>query len=128
MRTIQLKAVPMDVPGAGETFDYRAQLLSILRTSSPSENGFDLGTMRTALKVLDKLDAAKSGSVVDMNDDEWEYVKGRIEQLRAHSSGVFRKTLRLGEVFSQHVHGNLPGPDYVDGELRRQLHWRGDAY
>ena len=82
MRTIQLKAVPMDVPGAVETFDYRAQLLSILRTSSPSENGFDLGTMRTALKVLDKLDAAKSGSVVDMNDDEWEYVKGRIETQR----------------------------------------------
>ncbi|MER9950207.1 hypothetical protein [Mesorhizobium sp. M0047] len=72
MRTIELKAEP--------GFDYRDVLLAIVKApmANGAQGGTQLEAMRADIRLLDKLEPAKPGDKVDLEDADWGHVTNKI--------------------------------------------------
>ena len=80
MKSIPLKVVEYQVDGNKARFDYRQQLISILRSPMTPGAGMDFEEVRKAVAVLQKIhDADKS---VELSDDEAKYVAERVKAVK----------------------------------------------
>lgn len=72
MRTIELKTE------AG--FDYRELLLAIVKApmAAGAQGGTQLEAMRADIRLLDKLEPAKPGEKVDLEDADWGHLSNKV--------------------------------------------------
>lgn len=81
MRTITFETHKITGPGGQEIdFDYKRELTTVAGAPMPGSQGFTVADMRQALAVTAKL--AEANGVVELNEDEWQFLKPRVEAQR----------------------------------------------
>ena len=80
LRKIAFKTFP---PINGVEGDVTSQALLETVVASRQKNGETLATMRSAIKVMDALEAAKAAGATELLLDEasWQFLKGRVETM-----------------------------------------------
>lgn len=77
MKIIELRQIKDEAKSID--FDYRKTLLTIAAAPIGGQGGVSVAEMRRALKVTDKLEAAKSGDKVELEDAEHEFLAARVQ-------------------------------------------------
>jgi hypothetical protein len=80
MKSIALKVVEYSIDDNKAKFDYRQQLISILRSPMQPGAGMDFEEVRKAVGMLQKIHDAKDK--VELNDEEAKYVSERVKAVR----------------------------------------------
>lgn len=80
-RKIELKVTKMQIDERQSIpFDYRSQMLSMMRIPASRESGIDIPTMLTYLDVAKAIRDA--GDCVLLTEEQWKFLKERLEANR----------------------------------------------
>lgn len=79
MKTIPMKAIPMQLNGKEIQLSYKDQLIEIIRNPDPNKP-LNYGEVRSSIRVLDALEAADG--TLKIEDADYAYMKQRVLDAR----------------------------------------------
>lgn len=83
MKLVELKIIEkFDDNGKPDNLDYREFLIQIVRTPLDPARGMSVDDMRKSVRVMDILEDAVSGSTIEMEDADHEFMRQRVEGAR----------------------------------------------
>ena len=80
-----MKSVPLKIVNVNEDtdLDYKVELRIILATPEDRQAGATVEEMRSAIRVLDALDALdENAKVLELEDADYSYLQNRVENAR----------------------------------------------